>query len=244
MPKKKQKQPRRAKGVTVASSTGAINTLKTAGLDSGGFIGFGAFAVGAGNNNVTTSSNEISFDSSPSSSLNGHSSQVVSAISPFYQGDNVKLKVVFKGISKKDATTKLKSVQELQRILPNCARPDLARALSHFAYIYIKDIRSNDRRLRYHLNHILKLFAIQKFTKLFKRLLSDLIFPVYNACFDTYEAAANEAKMAFHMATKSIVSGTKKLGENQIGNKKILGMKIFNPQSQSLLGSSFPLYRA
>ena len=85
----------------------------------------------------------------------------MSTISPFYQGNNSKLKVVFKGISKKDATTKLKSVQELQRILPNCERPDLAHALPHFAYIFIKDIRSNDRRLRYHLNHILKLFAAQ-----------------------------------------------------------------------------------
>ena len=40
MPKKKQRQPRRAKGVSVASSTGAFNALKSAGINTGGFIGF------------------------------------------------------------------------------------------------------------------------------------------------------------------------------------------------------------
>ena len=217
MPKKKQRQPRRAKGVSVASSAGAFNALKSAGIDSGGFIGFGAFAADTGSNDDLTSADNLSLSSSVG--MGGHGRQAASTISPFYQGNNTKLKVVFKGISKKDATTKLKSVQELQRILPDCDRPDLARALPHFAYIYIKDIRSNDRRLRDHLNHILKLFAAQEFTKLFKRLLSDIIFPWYKACFDVYDAAAKEAKIAFHMATRSIVSSNKKLGEKQVVNK-------------------------
>ena len=147
MPKKKQQQ-RRAKGVTIASSTAAIKTLRNEGLANQGFIGFSAFANSSDHDNdnkaamnqyvssptlhkkTKKTSTKIVKISSPQPS-----SSSSTTLAPFYQGENNNLKMIFKGISKKDPTTKLKSAQELMNLLPTCIRPDLARALPHFAYL-------------------------------------------------------------------------------------------------------------
>ena len=105
MPKKKQHQ-RRAKGVTVASSTSAFNTLKNEGISNQGFIGFGAFANDNNNdysddNNNSSNNNDTAIakqqQNSPAVRKNKNKSSnnnVKTSLTPFYQGDNSKLKII------------------------------------------------------------------------------------------------------------------------------------------------------
>ena len=180
--KKRGVANRAVKGVKTSSSAHASAVLADSGLSAGGgFIGFSSFATTSAHGPAT------------GGSTNGDSG----GVAPFYTGDDSGIGVLFKGVAKKDATTKLKSLQELLQKLSHVERKQVAQALPHYGYLFVKLLKSNDRRIRLIANTLLHIFALKGFPKLFTRIRDDVILTLWSACFDPYRAASEKARATF-----------------------------------------------
>lgn len=65
-----------------------------------------------------------------------------------FRGQDADLQVAFKGLSKKDGKTKLKSVQALVEQIPSKPMTELKRSLEAYTYWFPHLLVENDRRLR------------------------------------------------------------------------------------------------
>jgi hypothetical protein len=134
-----------------------------AAASSSGFIGFSSFAAPAA---VESSQNR-----NPALS-----EAPLRALPPFYDGNHSELALICKRLTKKDATTKLKALQQLQSLCgssasdaalaeagSNTAPLDpaaVAGLLPHWVFLYSRLVIDNDRRVREALNTTLQSVAL------------------------------------------------------------------------------------
>ena len=175
---------RLGKGTGPASSAGASSALGEAG--GGGFIGFSAFSSSSDTSETVVA--EIHSELSNAASRAGPKKRQTTAdrltISPFYSGGVPSLRALFKSTTKKDSITKLKALQDMLTLLPACTRREMALALPHYAYLFIRTSKSNDRHVRLAANSVLRLFAERGFPCVFDRILDDIVLPLWCACFE------------------------------------------------------------
>jgi hypothetical protein len=130
---------------------------------SSGFIGFSSFAAPAAVEN--------------SHRIPARSEAPLRALPPFYDGNHSEVALICKRLTKKDATTKLKALQQLQTLCGSGASDAaltaeassnsspldpaaVAGLLPHWVFLYSRLVLDNDRRVREALNTTLQSVAL------------------------------------------------------------------------------------